>query len=82
MKLRSLWQMTYGSMPGMLEGDHANTYLLFGRKMVSTNFSFTLSLEPICAFLLGLSRSRVISSASYSGLHPSSVEDSRHTPSS
>ncbi|CAL9010786.1 unnamed protein product [Prunus brigantina] len=54
----SRWQMMFGSMLGMSDGDHANMSLLFGRKRVSSTFSFRLRREPIRAFLFGWSGSK------------------------
>ena len=34
----SRWQMMFGSMPGMSDGDHANMSLFFWRKVVSSTF--------------------------------------------
>ncbi|CAL8175792.1 unnamed protein product [Prunus armeniaca] len=66
------WQMIWGSMPGMSDGDHANTSLLFLRKATSSAFSSWLRREPIRAVLSVLSGSRGTSSTSSSGSHPSS----------
>ncbi|CAL8083045.1 unnamed protein product [Prunus armeniaca] len=75
------WQMIWGSMPGMSDGDHANTSLLFWRKAASSAFSSWLRHEPIRAFLSGLSGIRGTSSTSSSGFHPSSGETSGWIPS-
>lgn len=76
------WRMICGSMPGVSDGDHANTSLLFLRKAVSSTFFFGLKREPICTFLFALSRSRCTSSTSSSSFHPSSGVTSRRIPSS
>ncbi|CAL2278277.1 unnamed protein product [Prunus armeniaca] len=59
-------------MPGMSDGDHANTSLLFWRKATSSAFSSWLRREPIRDVLSGLLGSRGTNSTSSSGFHPSS----------
>ncbi|CAL8082937.1 unnamed protein product [Prunus armeniaca] len=49
----SRWQMMFGSIPGMSDGDHANMSLLFWRKMASNLLQGSLpggfpNLDPSC----------------------------------
>lgn len=76
------WQMIWGSMPGMLDGDHANTSLLFWRKAASSTFSSWLRRGPICTFLSCLLGLKDTSSTSSSSFHPYSGEISGWIPSS
>lgn len=66
----SLWLIICRSIPGMSHSDHANTSLLFWRKVVSSTFSAKLRHKPISAFLYGLSGLRGTSLTSLSSFHP------------